>query len=203
MYEPPSLAARVLQHPMTRVVLAFIAGVVFVIAALALFRNDDNEIASEDTQAETTTTSAIAPSTTVVRRGIEGFEPIAFAVTTASGERRNWCGLLAQSEEQLNKGLMGQTDIGGYDGMIFRFAEDVQSAFYMANVPVPLDIAWFDAAGKFVSSTRMEVCTVDPNRCPRYNATAPYRYAIEVKADSMDEIGIGEGSSFGAGGPCS
>ena len=207
---------------MLRVILAGVAGVVFVVAAVNLFRSDNGSDSSTPTSTTpatgegsttsssigvpgATTTSSIGATPTsppTARRGIEGFSPIAFAITTGNGERRNWCALLATTDEQRSKGLMGQSDLGGYDGMIFRFDTDTQASFYMANVPVPLSVAWFGVDGKYVSSATMEVCTTDANQCPRYTATAPYRYALEVKAGDLEAVGVGAGSSFGAGGPC-
>ncbi len=97
---------------------------------------------------------------------------------------------------------MRKTDLGGYDAMIFRFPGETAAPFYMANVPVPLSIAWFAADGRFVSSTDMPVCGDDPARCPRFRATAPYRFAVEVLQGSLDDMGIGPGSSISVNGPC-
>ncbi|HEX2062946.1 MAG TPA: DUF192 domain-containing protein, partial [Acidimicrobiales bacterium] len=111
------------------------------------------------------------------------------------------CALLAESREQLARGLMGRRDLAGYDGMVFRFAGEHEGAFYMRNVPIPLSIAWFDAEGRFVSAADMAPCE-DREGCPRYFAAAPYRYAIEVPAGGLDRLGIGPGSVLELGGGC-
>ena len=67
---------------------------------------------------------------------------------------------------------MERTDLGGYDGMLFKFATDTTGAFYMKDTPMPLSIALFDAAGRFVSSTDMEPCLDQPT-CPTYAADRP------------------------------
>ena len=67
---------------------------------------------------------------------------------------------------------MGRTDMGGYDAMIFKFAEDTSGTFYMKDTPMPLSIAWFDGEGRFVSSTDMEPC-LNQRTCPTYAAEAP------------------------------
>ncbi|MDQ6726107.1 MAG: DUF192 domain-containing protein, partial [Actinomycetota bacterium] len=39
------------------------------------------------------------------------------------------CALLADTEARQELGLMNRTDLGGYDGMIFKFAADTNVAF--------------------------------------------------------------------------
>lgn len=111
------------------------------------------------------------------------------------------CALLAATEQQQERGLMGRTDIGGYDGMIFQFAADTTVAFYMKDTPLPLSIAWFDRDGGFVSTTDMPPC-IDRPTCPTYSATRPYRYALEVPQGALPRLGIGPGSTLVVGGSC-
>lgn len=76
------------------------------------------------------------------------------------------------------RGLMGVTDFGDVDGMIFTWGgELVTSAFTMRDTLVPLSIAFFDGGGEMVDSFDMVPCIADP--CPSYQAQAPYAYAIE------------------------
>jgi len=90
---------------------------------------------------------------------------------------------------------MSQRDIGGYPAMIFKFAEDSNASFYMKNVPVPMAVAWFDAAGNFVSSAEMELCQ-DAANCQLYNAAGPFRTAVETHAGGLGSLGITGGSSI-------
>jgi uncharacterized membrane protein (UPF0127 family) len=103
------------------------------------------------------------------------------------------CALLAETAQQQAKGLMGRTDMGGYDAMIFKFGADTTGSFYMKDTPMPLSIAFFDEAGRFVSSTDMEPCLGKPT-CPTYAAAGPYRYAIEVPKGRLGSLGIGPGT---------
>ena len=65
---------------------------------------------------------------------------------------------------------------------------------------MPLDIAWFDAAGGFVSSATMTPCLSVPDAdCARYGAAAAYTAAIEVPAGRLAELGIGPGSVLALG----
>lgn len=137
-------------------------------------------------------------------RPVSGFAEIAFRVTPGDGlpSATERCALLAETPEQLQRGMMGRRDLGGYDAMIFRFAQDSTGTFYMRNVPIALSIAWFDAGGRFVSSADMAPCP-DMEGCPQYSASGPYRYALEVPKGGLARLGIEAGSVLRAGGSCS
>jgi uncharacterized membrane protein (UPF0127 family) len=111
------------------------------------------------------------------------------------------CALLAATVDQQERGLMGRTDIGGYDAMLFQFGADTDVSFYMKDTPLPLSIAWFDAVGNFVSTTDMAPC-IDRPSCPLYAAARPYRVALEVPQGALPRLGIGPGSHLVTGGPC-
>ena len=111
------------------------------------------------------------------------------------------CALLAETAAQQARGLMERTDLAGYDGMLFRFASDTSSSFYMKDTPLPLSIAFFDAAGQFVSTADMAPCLQQAS-CPTYGAARPYRYALEVPQGGLPRLGIGPGTRLVAGGPC-
>ncbi len=134
---------------------------------------------------------------------VPGFTEVAFDVRPAPGTAHSSganCALLAETPAQVQRGLMDRQDLAGYDGMVFRFSEDNTAGFYMRNVPVPLTVAWFDAAGRFVSSTDMTTC---PDQdCPTYHPTGPYRYALEVLKGGLGRLGVGPGSTIEVGGAC-
>lgn len=111
------------------------------------------------------------------------------------------CALLAETAAQQARGLMNRTDLGGYDGMIFRFAADTTGAFYMKDTPLPLSIAFFDGSGQFVSTADMIPC-LNQTSCPTYSAARPYRYALEVPQGNLGRLGIGPGTRLVTTGPC-
>lgn len=111
------------------------------------------------------------------------------------------CALLAETAAQQALGLMHRTDLGGYDGMLFKFASDTNTEFYMKDTPLPLSIAFFDAGGRFVSTADMAPC-LDMPSCPTYGADRPYRWALEVPQGALPGLGIGPGTTLVAGGPC-
>lgn len=128
---------------------------------------------------------------------LRGFGSVAATITAADGTVCEVCLLAAFSSEQRAAGLMYVTDpeLGGHDGMVFRFDADVATGFWMRNTRLPLSIAYFDADGVLVSVADMEPCPDDEPNCPVYAATAPFRYAVEVPQGNLADIGVG-----GAGG---
>lgn len=86
------------------------------------------------------------------------------------------------------RGLMYVEDLESLAGMVFVWTDDSDSTFWMRNTVIPLDIAWFDARGRFVSETTMVPCP-DDEVCPEYAAGGAYRYALEVRAGDMPELG--------------
>jgi uncharacterized membrane protein (UPF0127 family) len=92
---------------------------------------------------------------------------------------------VADAAELRRRGLMFVADLGDLDGMIFIFGQDTAGGFWMKDTLIPLDIAFFDAAGKFVDGFAMEPCVTDD--CPSYQPAGAYRYALEVPAGSMPD----------------
>ena len=134
-------------------------------------------------------TSAPAPA----RRPLPGFGETDFRIT-AGGRSFEGVALLADDGPSRSQGLMEQTDLRGYDAMVFRFDSPSKGEFYMRNTRIPLSIAFFDAQGRFVSSADMEPCPDEVRRCPTYGAARPYLHAIEVPAGDLGRMGIGPGA---------
>lgn len=104
------------------------------------------------------------------------------------------CVLLAETEDQRARGLMEVTDpdLGGYDGMVFQFPDDVDGGFYMRNTPMPLSIAFVDGDGAVIATEGMEPCP-DRDDCPTYPPGRRYRTALEVPRGGLDDLGLVEG----------
>lgn len=82
------------------------------------------------------------------------------------------------------QGLMGVTDLVDVDGMLFVWNEEIEAAFWMKDTLIPLDIWFFDDAGRYVDSFTMTPCESDP--CPTYPAAGPFRYALETEVGTID-----------------
>jgi uncharacterized membrane protein (UPF0127 family) len=112
---------------------------------------------------------------------LEGFE-----TRTITIDGRQLAVAVAETPDQRSQGLMGVTDLGGLDGMLFVFPSDTEGGFWMKNTLIALDIAFFDVGGGFVDRFTMEPCTEDP--CPGYRPSGPYRYAVEAPAGALDFV---------------
>lgn len=84
------------------------------------------------------------------------------------------------------QGLMGVTDLGDLDGMLFFWRHDGDS-FWMKDTLIPLDVVWFNEDGTYKDRASMVPCTETP--CPKY---APdnfdFRFAIEAPTGTLDWI---------------
>lgn len=131
--------------------------------------------------------------------GDDNFSSVTFSISSPNTEPKQYCALLADHPKTHERGLMGRENLGSYDAMIFSFAQDSTNAFYMPYVKFPISIAWFGADGTFISAADMERCEVEPAKCQRYAAAAPYRYAIETLKGGLVGLGIGAGSTLTLG----
>jgi uncharacterized membrane protein (UPF0127 family) len=136
-------------------------------------------------------------SSSPVRRRMAGFGEVAFRVNGGPPA----CAAVADTAAARQQGLMARHDLGGYDGMLFRFSADTRTTFFMRNTPLPLSIAWFDGAGRYVSQADMSPCP-DIDGCPEHAASGPYRDALEVPQGHLSTLGIVPGSTMTIGGPC-
>ena len=133
--------------------------------------------------------TAPAPTTTLTSTtiggavtGLAGFATIDVVV---GGE--TWAVAVADTPDLRAQGLMGVTDLGGLQGMLFLWEADTAGGFWMKDTLIPLDIAFFDADGSLVDLLSMEPCEADP--CPTYRPSGPYRAALEVPAGGFDGVG--------------
>jgi len=182
--------------------LAWAIVVVFVLGLLSFLAKGANGPADPYLKPATPTavpSTVAVPSavSTPTRAPVPGYGQIAFHV----GSRPKQCAILASTPQQQARGLMQRTDLAGYSGMLFVFPTDTAETFYMRNTPLPLSIAWFDSAGKWVSQTDMAPCP-DRANCPTYGAASPYRYALEVPQGGLSGLGIGPGTAISVGGGC-
>ncbi len=87
---------------------------------------------------------------------------------------------------------MQVTDLGGLDGMAFRYDSPHTTSFTMRNTVMPLSIVFFDADGAHLDEFDMEPCVAEP--CPSYPTPTDFVVAIEVPRGGLAGLGIGPGS---------
>jgi uncharacterized membrane protein (UPF0127 family) len=144
---------------------------------------------------------------TVERTPLPGFGEVAVEVIRVDGQVLSWCLLLADTPELRQRGLMTVTDpeLGGYDGMLFRFDAPTDGGFWMRNTPQPLSIAFLDVDGGLVSTAEMPPCEDSPD-CPGYAPAGPYLRTVEVPTavGGVAALGIEPGARLtDLGRPCS
>jgi uncharacterized membrane protein (UPF0127 family) len=103
---------------------------------------------------------------------------------------------IAERPDQRAFGLMDRDSLGADAGMIFLYQEiqDASSSFWMYRTRIPLDIAFFDGAGRIVAIRQMLPCaSPDAARCPSYPAGAPFYGAVEANRGHFARSGIGTG----------
>jgi uncharacterized membrane protein (UPF0127 family) len=100
--------------------------------------------------------------------------------------------VVADTIDERATGLMRRRDLGPYGGMLFVFDRPTTSFFTMSDVPVPLDIGWYDVNGLPVDRTLMQPCPDrSPGECPVYESKGPYRYALETLGGRLPSGAIG------------
>ena len=110
-------------------------------------------------------------------------ELAAFAIDSVLLDGVSYSVAVADTGELRRQGLMGVTDLGSLDGMLFVFTEDTTGGFWMKDTLIPLDIAFFAVDGTFVDGFTMEPCTTAT--CPTYRPGGEYRFALELPAGNM------------------
>ena len=124
----------------------------------------------------------------LLQEAVEGGAGVPYGFRTCRSEPSTsavsaWRLLLAEDEEGWTQGLQDVTSLGGVDGLLFVFPEDVRVPFWMRGATVPLDIAFFDSEGGWLATHSMATCEADP--CPVYRPDSPYRYALETTPGRM------------------
>ena len=91
----------------------------------------------------------------------------------------------ASDEAQRRRGLMYREELTAGTGMLFIYQGEGMRAFWMKNTLIPLDMVFFDGAGKFVSLHR----DVPPLTLAFRRSTA--QYVLELNAGEAEKLGIG------------
>lgn len=87
-------------------------------------------------------------------------------------------------------GLMGRSDLGSHEGMLFVYEKDRLVRFWMKNVEVPLDMIFLDSCGKIVQIHE----NAKPNDPTVIASSRPVRAVLELLggASRRDQIRRGE-----------
>jgi uncharacterized protein len=96
--------------------------------------------------------------------------------------------LVADTDAERQRGLMGRRSLPPDGGMVFRFPETTDQTFWMKDTLVPLSIAFVADDRRVVDILDMAPCPGEP--CPLYHARASYRTAIEMRAGWFAAHGV-------------
>lgn len=159
------------------------------------------------TTAEPTTTDGGAASTTASlpavagpfaegRTPIPGFGEVEVRIVDGpDGEPIVLCVLHAETAAQRARGLMDVTDptLGGYDGMVFTYAQDNEGSYWMKDTPLPLSLAYVAGDGTVITTHDMDPCPEGVEPCPSYPPDGPYRAVLEVPLGGFPALGLTAG----------
>lgn len=95
---------------------------------------------------------------------------------------------VAQTMEERAVGLMGRSELGAQEGMLFVFEEGGVQCFWMKNTLIPLSIAFLDADG-----TVVQVADMKPQSLDQHCSSKPVRYALEVNEGWFTRRGVRAG----------
>lgn len=103
---------------------------------------------------------------------------------------------IAESADQRAYGLMDRDELHPDAGMVFLYdqMQHEDTGFWMYRTRFPLDIAFFDGAGRIQAVRQMMPCTsTDAAQCVGYSAGVPYFGAVEANRGYFARRGIGVG----------
>ncbi len=144
--------------------------------------------APQTTVATTSTTfgEPVPETTTVTTLGLASLDTgdiLGFEIETVTVGGQTLVVAVADEGELRQRGLMGVTDFGDVDGMLFEFELPTLGGFWMKDTLVPLDIAFFDEEGNLVQIMTMTPCVTED--CPSYTPGGAYRWALERPAGTL------------------
>lgn len=86
---------------------------------------------------------------------------------------------VADSDEEITKGLSGREAMAQNRGMLFVFSEPRVPSFWMKDMLFPIDFVWIDEAGKIVAITP----SIGTDSYPiTFSPPSEVKYVLEVNA---------------------
>lgn len=98
---------------------------------------------------------------------------------------------IADTPEARAKGLMYRESMGENEGMFFKYYEEEEHTFHMANCKFPIAIAFADKNGIIVSIIEM---SLEPNKT--YPSLKPAMFAVEMNQGWFAKRGIQVGDKI-------
>lgn len=110
---------------------------------------------------------------------------------------------LAADPVTRERGLSGRDAIEPRGGMLFVFPDDSPRTFWMRDCKIDIDVAFLDRRGRVVATHRMRAESPRQpqedeaqylGRLRHYASREPARFAIELRAGTLAQLGLRAGS---------
>jgi len=102
---------------------------------------------------------------------------------------------LARTDAEKMKGLMHRDRLDSDRGMLFVYDREVERAFYMKNMLIPLDMVWINKDKEVVFiSEDIQPCMADP--CPIIRPGVKIKYVLEINARRAKAMGLSIGDKL-------
>ena len=101
---------------------------------------------------------------------------------------------VAATQEQREQGLMYREKMSANGGMLFVFGTPATQCMWMKDTPLPLSVAFIDAAGRIGNIEDMPPHTLDSHCSTR---AVPVLYALEMHLGWFKQRNIKPGMSIG------
>ncbi|MBF0479632.1 MAG: DUF192 domain-containing protein [Candidatus Omnitrophica bacterium] len=98
----------------------------------------------------------------------------------------------AKTFAEKTRGLQGRTKMTDDQGMLFIFDKPENSAFWMKDMQMSIDMIWLDEKGT-VQAIDVSVPPCKTETCMNYTSGKPTKYVLEVAAGFSGRRGIKEG----------
>lgn len=126
-----------------------------------------------------------------LEKELHGLKQIEVTVKSKTGDTVFTAGV-ADTEEQLQRGLMYSKELALGSGMLFIFDKPQQLSFWMKNTLIPLDMVFIGENHKIVRVQKSAMpCKSDP--CPTFGSGVPAQFVLEVNGGVSEKLGIAEG----------
>lgn len=155
---------------------------VLLLGSLAACSAGGGDVSTPTTDGVTTTASPLQEDQTEV--GLE--------LIRKDGKICQICVKVANTPEKRQQGLSDDGALDGVDGMLFYSGAEMTDQFWMRGVSIPLDIHFFTLKGAPLNSVSAVPCKkgTPDDKCERYSAVAAYGYALEVKPETSEKLGL-------------
>ena len=96
----------------------------------------------------------------------------------------------AQTPEQHRFGLMFSPPLAPQSGMLFIFEDAAPRSFWMKNTPIALDMLFFAADGRLVTT----IANAAPHSLTPRRSKIPAKYVLEIGDGEASRLGLGAGT---------